>query len=414
MVDTRRLTTLSARIEDKLRLPDGNFVVALSGGADSAALAFMLSGGGHPVRALHVNHGLEFSEPMESAARRIASILDLALEVVGVSVASGASPEGQARSARYQALHESTGPGEVALVAHTRDDQAETVMMNLLRGTGLRGLAGIPWFRAPNVYRPMLDVARSETRELAALAGLPFSDDPMNEAPELTRNSIRREVLPGLARFNPQLVPSLARMAENVSSESEYLDRQAGELGVIHDERETRIAVGAVATIDRALAGRVLSRMVERFRDHPGLSSEEMERVWRVVLGDSPREELQGGLVAARSGPMLSLGPDFDDRQLADEVTLVPGRHKLGGAVLEVQRLDVVCQVAPLGTSWAIFDPTADLVAKESEQGVVVEADGDLAWVPWVKRYPVAWYEPATTGYLSVIATEESGWTSSP
>ena len=413
MVDTRRLTTLSTRIEAELRLPEGDFVVALSGGADSAALAFLLSRAGPRARALHVNHGLESSDRLEEAARQVASFLGLALEVVRVTVAPGASPEGQARSARYEALREATGPDDVVLVAHTRDDQAETVLMNLLRGSGLRGLAGIPWFRPPNIYRPMLDVGRSETRELAMLAGLGFFDDPMNEAPELTRNSIRREVLPRLARFNPQLVASLARMAETVSSETEYLDRQAGALRVIHEEGEAKVALGAVTTVDPALASRVLSRMVGRFRDHPGLSSDEMERVWRVVLGDSPREELQGGLVASRSGPMLSVGPDLDDQPSAEEVSLVPGRHKLGTAVLEVQRLDAICQVAPLGTSWAIFDPAADLVAKASERGVVVEADGALAWVPWVKRYPVAWYQPATTGYLSVLATEEPGWTSS-
>ncbi len=412
MVDTRRLTALATGLSKRLRLPDGKLTVALSGGADSAALAYVVVHAGHPVRAIHVNHGLEFSDRLEDAARQIATSLGLDCEIVRALVSPGASPEGQARSARYRALREPT-IGEMVLVAHTRDDQAETVMMNLLRGSGLRGLAGIPWFRPTNVYRPMLDIGRSETRELAALAGLAFLDDPMNEAPELTRNSIRLEVLPRLARFNPQLVTSLARMADTVSSETEYLDRQAGAFGVVHDEGMARVPVGAVTTVDRALASRVLLRMVDRFRDHPGLSSDELDRVWRVVLGDSPREELAGGLVASRSGPMLSVGPAVQAALPEEAITLVPGRHKLSTTVLEVQRLDAVCQVAPLGTSWAIFDASASLVAKDSDRGVVVEADGALAWEPWVKRHPVAWYEPKSTGYLSVIATEEVGWTSS-
>jgi hypothetical protein len=110
---------------------------------------------------------------------------------------------------------------------------------------------------------------------------------------------------------------------------------------------------------------------------------------------------------------MLSLSSRRPDLVTAGEVRLVPGRHELGRAVLEVQYFESVCQVAPLGTSRAIFDPGATLVARQSDDGLEVEADGDLAWVPFVKRYPVAWYEPATTGYLSVLATEEPGWTSS-
>ena len=231
MVDTRRLTALAALIEAKLRLPERQLVVGLSGGADSAALAYLLSRGRHPLRAIHVHHGLPASDRLESAARDVASNLQLEIEVIGVSVPAGASPEGQARTARYRAFLDSA-LGEAVLLAHTRDDQAETVLMNMLRGSGLRGLAGISWFRPPNVYRPMLDVARSETREIAALAGLPYFDDPMNESLELTRNAIRLEVLPQLARFNPQVVASLARLAENVRAESELIEREAAQVGV--------------------------------------------------------------------------------------------------------------------------------------------------------------------------------------
>jgi tRNA(Ile)-lysidine synthetase-like protein len=412
MADTRRLTALVSRIEPRLRLPEGDLVVGLSGGADSAALAHVLSRGGRTVRALHVHHGLAYSDRLEAAAREIGESLGLPVETVRVTVEPGSSPEGRARTARYKAFRESAA-GEKVVLAHTRDDQAETVVMNLLRGAGLRGLAGIPWFRPPNVYRPMLDVTRSETREVAALAGLEYFDDPMNDAPELTRNAVRLEVLPMLGRFNPRLVASLARMAETVGVESAFLDRQAGSVDVMHDVHRGKVAVGELVTVDRALANRVLSGIVGRFREHPGLSSEEMDRVWRVARGESSREELQAGLVVTRSGPLLFVGIERGDFPPLLEVPLVPGRHELGRAVLEVQRIDSICQVAPLGTSWAIFDPGASLVARESDTGLVVEADGDLAWVPFVKRYPVAWYEPATTGYLSVLATEESGWTSS-
>ncbi len=411
MVDTRRLTALAALIEAKLRLPERQLVVGLSGGADSAALAYLLSRSRHPLRAIHVHHGLPASDRLESAARDVASNLQLEIEVIGVSVPAGASLEGQARTARYQAFLDSAR-GEAVLLSHTRDDQAETVLMNMLRGSGLRGLAGISWFRPPNVYRPMLDVGRSETRELAALAGLPYFDDPMNESLELTRNAIRLEVLPQLARFNPQVVASLARLAENVRAESELIEREAAQVGVIHEPDAAKVAVGSLTTVDPALAHRVLSGLIGRFREHGALSGEELDRVWDVILGASARTELSGGLIAHRSGPMLVIAAEPAEVP-ADRVQLSPGRHRLGRAVFDVQAMDSVCQVAPLGTSAAIFDPGVTLVASEGEGGLVVEADGALAWEPWVKRHPVAWYEPKTTGYLSVLATEEIGWTSS-
>ena len=413
MVATRRLTGLVDRLEGLLRLPDGDLVVALSGGADSAALAYLLTRGARPARALHVNHGFAASARLETAAARIAGSLEMEIEVVSVSVPGGASPEGKARTARYRAFRESVGHGEALLAAHTLEDQAETVLMNLLRGTGPRGLSGIPWFRPPNVYRPMLCVSRSQTRELASLASLDFYDDPMNEQIGLTRSAVRLEVLPNLLRFNPQLVSSLAQMADAVRADSEHLDREAVKAGVIYSGARSQVAVGSLTSIDPAVANRVLFGMIGRYREHPALTSDELERVWQVVHGSSAREQLAGGLLASRSGAMFDLGP-FEDGPESAEIQLVPGRHKLGRTVFDVERADRVCRVAPIGTTSAIFDPAATLVASQSDTGVVVEADGVLAWVPWVKRHPVAWYQPGSSGYLSVSAREESGWTSSP
>ncbi|HWL48369.1 MAG TPA: tRNA lysidine(34) synthetase TilS, partial [Acidimicrobiia bacterium] len=205
MVETRRLKELTGRSGDLLRLPTGNLVVALSGGADSAALAYLIHHQGRDVRAVHVNHGLPASDRLEEAARAVARIVGIALEVVRIEVPPGASIEGQARKARYEALLAALQPGETLLTAHTRDDQAETVLMSLLRGAGSAGLAGIPT-RIGSVARPMLALTRSDTRELAGLAGLPFYDDPSNLDRGLRRNALRLEVIPDLAaRFNPRL-----------------------------------------------------------------------------------------------------------------------------------------------------------------------------------------------------------------
>ena len=112
-----------------------------------------------------------------------------------------------------------------------------------------------------------------------------------------------------------------------------------------------------------------------------------MDRVWDVILGESARTELSGGLTAQRSGPMLVIAADPAEVP-ADRVQLSPGRHRLGRAVFEVQAVDSVCQVAPLGTSAAIFDPGVTLVASEGE----ARARRGGGWRPglgaWVQAAP--------------------------
>jgi tRNA(Ile)-lysidine synthase len=415
MVATRRLNGLVGRLESLLELHPGQPLVALSGGADSAAMAFLVARKFAKLRAVHVNHSLRDSSRLEAAATAIASKLGIPLQVVTVVVPHGSSPEGQARAVRYQALVEASGPGEVILTGHTLDDQAETVLHNILRGTGTRGLTGISSWRAPNISRPMLRITRSETRELALLAGLPYFDDPTNDETGLTRNAIRRKLMPDLLRFNPQLMSALARMADSVRADSDALDQEAATLPVMVEDDRAQVAVGALACVDRPIANRALASMAGRFREHASLGAEEMARVWRVIDGSSETEELAGGLVVRRVGPMLRLEHlDVKTRDNA-RVALGPGSHRVGDTVFEVDLVDEVCQVAPLGTWGAVFRPDANLVATtDGGVGVVVEVNGEPAWVPGLRRAPVAWYEPATRGYLSVSAREESGWTSSP
>jgi tRNA(Ile)-lysidine synthase len=415
MVETRRLTGLTDRLESLLDLRPGRPVVALSGGADSAALGFLLSRVSPEVRAVHVNHSLPHSGRLQAAAQQVASMLHIPLEVVTVAVPDGASPEGRARKVRYEALVAASEPGDVVLTAHTLDDQAETVLMNVLRGTGPRGLAGIPVWRPPNINRPLLQATRSETRELALLVGLPFFDDPMNHDMSLSRNLIRFRVVPELQTFNPQLMTSLARMADAVRFDSETLDREAGNLSVMFDDQRAQVAIGALTIVAQAVANRVLARMAGRFREHGSLSAKELDRVWRVARGEAMAEELTGGLLVRRSGPMLRFEHLVEAQPEVTQVALGPGSHRLGGMIFDVERVDEVCRVAPLGAWGAIFRADAHLVARRADgNAVVVEADGEQAWVPGVRRAPVAWYEPATRGYLSVSAREEAGWTSSP
>lgn len=295
MVATRRLKELVSATLPKLELPHGPMVVALSGGADSAALALLTREAGRDTSALHVDHQLPGSPRMSEAARAIAAGLGITLDIRKVVVAEGASPEEQAREARYQALSESGGP---ILTGHTRDDSVETMLINLIRGTGSSGMTGIPRFRPPHVHRPLLEITRSETREIATLAGLPFADDPMNRDMSLTRNRVRLEILPLLRELNPQVEAALARTAATLARDAEYLD---GEISKYHGSSPVSVAV--VMTLPRALADRVLHSALER--NGIGPTADRIERMRSVAAGHSDRQELAEDQMVVRRGALL-------------------------------------------------------------------------------------------------------------
>jgi len=345
----------------------------------------------------------------------VAGVVGIALEVIRIEVPAGASIEGQARNARYAALFEELQPRETLLTAHTLDDQAETVLMSLLRGTGPTGLAGIPP-RVGSVARPMLAVSRSDTRELAGLAGLPFHDDPSNLDRGLRRNALRLEVIPDLAaRFNPRLVESLARAAALVGSDDAYFQDQAALVPVLETGKSMSIALGTLFAVPRPLADRALRRCLSRMRPPHSGTSDEMGEVWSVARRDRRSVILGGGLKVAHEGPLLVFVPVEPPPQSSTLVDLEVGANKVGSFQIVVEQVDRPCRVAPIGLWSAVFPPDVILAAQVEPGGrLVVAANDETAWLPGERRLPVAWYEPGTSGYLSVFAREESGWTSSP
>ena len=301
MVATRRLEELSAAIAVRLDFPERPWVVALSGGADSASLAWLTARVAR-VRAVHVHHGLPASDALESAARAVAAELSIPIDVR--SVALGGSSENQARIARYRALAAATREAEWVLTAHTADDQAETVLANLLRGAGTDGLGGIP-SRRDHIARPLLAVTRSETRELATVADLPWIDDPSNSDTRLLRNRIRLELIPHLeAEFNPAVRKHLATAARAISA-TNPISPERGEFF----NGGWRIPAGVLWAMGPDEGVRALRAVVRRLRDGYGLDRNESERVWLVVRGVARAAELTGRLRVSRSGPWLQISP---------------------------------------------------------------------------------------------------------
>ena len=212
--------------------PGDLVLVACSGGADSLALAAALAheapraglrGGG-----VTVDHGLQDGSAGQ-AARVEGDLLALGLDpvrAVRVTVTPGAGPEAAARSARYTALEqEAQQTGAVAvLLGHTRDDQAETVLLGLARGSGPRALAGMA-ARRGRFRRPMLGLPRATLREACRAQGLEPWDDPHNLDPSYARVRVRRQVLPALEEaLGPGIAEALARSAAQLSDDCEALD----------------------------------------------------------------------------------------------------------------------------------------------------------------------------------------------
>ena len=297
MVGTRRLTELAAEAASKAQLPDGPLTVAVSGGADSAALLYIVAQVRPGVDAVHIHHGLSGSEAMEAAARAIANHVGVPFDTHDVEVPDGPSPEGQARKARYEVL---TKIERATLTAHTADDNAETILMNLLRGSGVSGLTGIPPHRPPNIFRPVLEVRRSALRELSTLAGLPFVDDPMNSDLGLTRNRLRSRLMPVVNEFNPNVVEALTRSGQSLSDDRRFIDALAR--GTNPDEP---LAAAILLTLPEPVANR---KLIDWLRANGvEVSQGLLGRAWRVVRGDAPAEEMSGGTVLRRTGAVVQL-----------------------------------------------------------------------------------------------------------
>lgn len=310
--------------------PGTRVVVGCSGGADSLALLALSCEHGLDVDAVYVDHGLRSSvapeiDTVAAAAARFGARFGVETPAVG----HGPNLEARARVARYDALERARARAGAAaiLVGHTRDDQAETVLLQMLRGAALPGLAGMAPRRGV-VVRPLLGVRRSQTREVCARLGLAPVHDPMNDELHHRRVWLRREILPSLERgADRDLVEVLARQADVLRDDDAVLDEIAA--AYAPDD----------ATVLRGLPGAVARRVVRRWLAAPAPPSvATVERVLAVARGDVRAAELPGGervervrgrLVRFPAGARAEVGPP------APVELALPGRVRFAGIEIE-------------------------------------------------------------------------------
>ncbi len=360
--DVSREEAATLPLETALFAPGDRVCVAVSGGADSTGLLRALLARrvelGIVLSVLHVEHGLRGQTSMDDAmfVRGLAERFDLPCEVVHVDTPQRMkehkeSMETAARALRYEAFRDvlAGGRADKVATAHTLDDQAETVLMKLLRGAWTDGLSGIhPELRMESgtgrtgqngqargkiCVRPFLAVRRAQIEAFLRSIGQAWRQDATNDSFEHTRNRIRHELLPKLREFNPQIDSILAHMAANARAEEQYWQSELARLlpllllpgkptrgggrsvSTSNGSSELAIEIARLREIDTALLRRVLRATAERAG--ATLDFEATERLLSLVMtsshgsGKRVRLELAGDVSVERSARELRFGRSF-------------------------------------------------------------------------------------------------------
>ena len=354
-------------------------VAAVSGGLDSMVLLDLLHRTRAPRRLhLHVAH-LDHRLRAESAedARFVAAAAEglglpvtvEAVDVAGEARRSGRSLEEEGREARYalfERVRRQSGCRWVA-VAHHADDQAETLLLRLLRGAGSTGLGAMSPVRAPGVLRPLLSASRAQIRDHACREDIEFREDPGNRDLAVPRNRVRHELLPSLRRrHNPAVVDVLSRTASLLRDEDDYLDgvaRKAARQALVRRDPEgVTLDAGRLLGYHRAVRRRVLRQYIQELAQHAPVSRAAVEAASEAAATGSGLRSVAGGLWVQGTGASLILrrGPAcrVHARVELPGRTQVPERRvTLEARFLDPARFD---EVRPSLDGWrAAFDAGA-------------------------------------------------------
>jgi tRNA(Ile)-lysidine synthase len=421
-------------------------LIAVSGGADSVALLHLLHELAPAWRltlhVLHVDHGLRPDSAADGRfVRELGERLGVPVAVERVHVGPG-SVEAAARAARYAALEAAAarvGAARIAL-GHTLDDQAETVLMRVLDGAGVRGLAAIPPVRG-RIIRPLLDIRRAALRDMLAGEGIAWVEDPSNRDPKFLRNRIRHELLPLLAAaYSPDVVESLARVAGVARETVNALDRTATlELDrlAIPDAHALVLSRAALGALPAPVAAEVLRQAAARLGSRAPLRAWAHRGLRRVLAETPPRRPFRlGGVSVEVSGDRIRVGARSAPA-LTPRVLEVPGRVALpeSGCVLEARIVPAADYALPRVTDVVAFDAAGvprRLVVRARRRGdrlvafgggerrlksllidaavprwdrnrlPLVEADGQILWVVGLRRAAAAPITPQTREVVEI------------
>lgn len=331
--------------------PGDEIVCAVSGGADSVALLFGLyllkEKLNFSLSAAHFNHHLRGAESDRDEAFVIdfCDRYDIPLHLGGGEVKPGKKGlEAAARDARYAFLR--MLPGKLA-TAHTADDNAETVLLHLVRGTGLKGLCGITPV-GENLIRPMLSITREEVEAFLAEYYLPHITDSSNETDAFLRNRLRHHVMPLLRQENPRLAENVSAMALHLQTEEMLLSAEA--------ERSYTTSISVLRQMETALRCRIL----ERFLKEAGVKEPERSHIAMaesLVLSENPSAWAQfpGGITIRRC---------YDTLQVADRAPVIEAAKLQVPGITEVSGFRIICS-------------QADAICNTSDR-FTVEVQGDL------------------------------------
>ena len=286
---------MKKKIQDLLQrcsFPDRPVDCAVSGGPDSIALLVLASSAGLDVTAIHVDHGIREGSDKEAETVAVAAErFGARFESRTVHVEVGPNLEERARQARYRVL-----PDNV-LTGHTADDQAETILLALLRGSAWQGMSGIQ----PSTNRPILQLRRSETVDLCSSLDIPTVTDPSNTDPKFRRNRIRHELLPLLCDIaDRDMVPILSRQAELFRSGGRFITEEAQKI----DPTDSRALEEAPKIISREAIRNWIWET--RGDDHPpDLAT--IDRVLDVAFLKSLATDIGNGWRVARTDRVLRI-----------------------------------------------------------------------------------------------------------
>ncbi len=311
---------------------DAKVLLAVSGGPDSLSLLHAVqslrdAGMYESISVAHVNHKLREpdSDMEEAIVRKYCEVWNVQIYVSSVRTADVAQIEKTgieetARRLRYkffETLAETHG-FDFVLTAHTANDQAETVILNMIRGSGVRGLAGIPSKRKlgnSHIIRPWLDVTRSEITEYLHELDIIAAHDSSNDELTYQRNRVRHEVMPVLAAVWPDrsTIKTLSSLAERMRELSHFLDKQAFE-ALRKLEMDGGLSMDGLKTLHPFLLHITFEIWIHQEFGHYGLTSEESSRMQHWLSTASPRMELRKGLSLRKDRNILRL--ESNGRQL--------------------------------------------------------------------------------------------------